>query len=556
MKLHLPGAQPKVAPAKLNQSASPCLSLPIPVIGDASKNSQSPRTELVSGPLGASKPKTNFKLLGFQEEVASQAYNLLSKNNSAILIAPTGTGKAFFIAEMCYRLREHSHYHNEAQPIIILTKKSVITQTRRVIALRGVKNVIVCSYDQIRSTIGTAFLQWKTRIVNDIPIEWPVWYKDGILKPCLIITDECQCLKNEDSLQHKCIMSYVEDGGQVFFASATPGSRPKHFKCICVALGCCSSKNWASWVKAMSAPKQPEEYCPAAIRRIREGIEQFTIRFHNIKYEHQTRIRQLLINFETLEKFRIYREAFNEYQEAREKAERNALDGMAALFVAILKFRQKSEILRADTLARLAHEECKQGKNVIIATAFTETLKVIHTILIETYGYTQDSISTIIGGQSEKERQTNIDEFQNEKRNICLLMFQAGGAGLSLHNTPNNKRQRVVYLPPVWSAEELVQVLGRAHRINSQSTTYQYIVWYKDTIEEEVAAKVKIKCRALKEIVGKNENWVDAFNTSASSGERKLLSINDKPVKLLTSCDEDDEDIEQESDVPPMIDVE
>ena len=92
-----------------------------------------------------------------------------------------------------------------------------------------------------------------------------------------------------------------------------------------------------------------------------------------------------------------------------------------------------------------------------------------------------------------------------------LLTLKAGGAGLSLHHEHKQSRPRYCIIPPTYSAIQLVQLLGRAHRINSLSTTYQDCVWFRGTIEEQIAAKVQIKMRSLKEIVSRRETWLDLF---------------------------------------------
>jgi superfamily II DNA or RNA helicase len=94
-------------------------------------------------------------------------------------------------------------------------------------------------------------------------------------------------------------------------------------------------------------------------------------------------------------------------------------------------------------------------------------------------------------------------------------------------------------LPPTWSAIELVQLLGRAHRINSRSTTHQDIIWYRDTIEEYVAEKVQRKMKSLKEIVSKRETWLDLFtpegllhvDDQTNGGAGKLADLKDEKTE-------------------------
>jgi hypothetical protein len=76
---------------------------------------------------------------------------------------------------------------------------------------------------------------------------------------------------------------------------------------------------------------------------------------------------------------------------------------------------------------------------------------------------------------------------------------------------------------------ELVQGLGRVPRLTSLSDTPQTIVFFADTIEEEVARKVEVKLRCLKEVVQQKEQWTDVL-------------VKESVVKLpqVEETDEDD----------------
>lgn len=129
-----------------------------------------------------------------------------------------------------------------------------------------------------------------------------------------------------------------------------------------------------------------------------------------------------------------------------------------------------------------------------------------------------------LGKQGKIARQDEIDKFQSGKSKYCIFTFKSGGVGLSLHHDDEKHRQRETILAPTYSAIELVQGLGRAHRITSISDTIQTIVFYRETIEEHVASKVSQKLRCLKEVVRTRESWEDVIIGSA--GKRAEVDEN------------------------------
>ena len=117
-------------------------------------------------------------------------------------------------------------------------------------------------------------------------------------------------------------------------------------------------------------------------------------------------------------------------------------------------------------------------------------------------------------------------------------MFQAGYAGLSLHHHEKNNRPRRVLLPPVWSSEEFIQFLGRAHRINTQSTTYQHIIWYAGTVEERVMARCQQKTTSSKAVMG--DTWASAYNDNQSDNDKDIDALLQKQLKNNNDTEEEE----------------
>jgi hypothetical protein len=137
-------------------------------------------------------------------------------------------------------------------------------------------------------------------------------------------------------------------------------------------------------------------------------------------------------------------------------------------------------------------------------------MRKVYTELVK-LGLSKDKIAFIIGGQTPTKREAQRQLFQTGKADVMLFTMRSGGVGISLHHDTEQGRPRHIIIPPTWSAIDLVQALGRGHRITSISDTTQDVVWYKDTIEEKVCARVEAKLDCINASVGARENWVNVF---------------------------------------------
>lgn len=170
-----------------------------------------------------------------------------------------------------------------------------------------------------------------------------------------------------------------------------------------------------------------------------------------------------------------------------------------------------------------------------------------------------------LGSQDLDVRQMEIDNFQIGKSKFAIFTFKAGGVGLSLHHTDEltefkcrrkesgyaleedipkvPTRQRKTFLAPSYSVIEMVQGSGRVPRLNSLSPTEQIMLFYKNTIEEEIAHIVSVKFRCLSKITAQKESWQDF-----------ILGKRTKEEIIATSKDIADDTGEIELELPSSDD--
>lgn len=169
-----------------------------------------------------------------------------------------------------------------------------------------------------------------------------------------------------------------------------------------------------------------------------------------------------------------------------------------------------------------------------------------------------------LGAQSLDDRQIDIDKFQSGKSEFCIYTFKAGGVGLSLHHTDEEVaykcrrkesgyaveediinvpvRPRYNFVTPTYSAIELVQGLGRCPRLTSLSNTIQELIFYRGTIEEDVALIVQQKLRCLSKVVKMREKWSDIIDNPAQGANH----VNN--TKDLIDSEDDSIDVEDEEE--------
>lgn len=496
-------------------------------------------------------------LYPFQQSSSQKLLDLVKQNKSALLIGATGTGKTFIAGEVLSELFSTGYFAKSTKPfpVFYLTKSSIIPQTQEVL-FQDYKlpadKIFVVNYDQLRATLGGLFLTWQERYSRDLTDKWlePIWRKETM--PDFIFCDECQALKNEDSLQSKILLEYVKQGGQVIAASATPFTRVSEARFCTLAIkprvegfGTIKDLNWQHFSQVIAGSQSaPTDWNSAAVERLTKQLDSNIVRVTGVKFQKRTLTHCKLIDFATNEDAAYYAKAYEDYLTTLAAINKDEPGGVAAIWVAQTKFRIRSETIRAPYSAKIAFDVVNNlGKQVILASNYVNPLMLIKKEL-NNLGVDDEKIAIIVGGQSKEERQENIKSFQGGKASYCLFTLKSGGVGLSLHHNPKNQdvcKPRYVILPPTWSAIELVQALGRAHRINSVSTTHQDIVWFRGTIEEEVAQKVARKLKSMSSLVRTKETWTDVFSRRVDLNDIEEL----KQLSISESTDSDEDSIEE-----------
>lgn len=160
-------------------------------------------------------------------------------------------------------------------------------------------------------------------------------------------------------------------------------------------------------------------------------------------------------------------------------------------FAVIMKSRRLSELLKVPTMVDWIEEMYDEGISPVVFFNFDDTRAAIENRLSKLKKF-DGLIARVVGGQSEKQRNADVEDFQRDSKRVMLINISAGNSGLSCHDL-NGKFPRHTLINPNWSAIMTVQALGRVHRADGKTPVMQRFLFAADTIEEKMRQKIQVK---------------------------------------------------------------
>lgn len=145
--------------------------------------------------------------------------------------------------------------------------------------------------------------------------------------------------------------------------------------------------------------------------------------------------------------------------------------------------------------------------------------RAIHQLLHEKLS--EFSPVSIIGGQSDKFRQEQIDMFQSGKSKLMIAGLRAGNVGINL-----TRAKYVIFAELDWSPAIHRQAEDRLHRIGQKNTVFAYYLIGNGTLDDHVADILVDKSYEIDSIMdGTNED----FENKEKAG-LILAQIHDKII--------------------------
>lgn len=176
---------------------------------------------------------------------------------------------------------------------------------------------------------------------------------------------------------------------------------------------------------------------------------------------------------------------YAEMASALARLEDQAADDLAPdlQLTAILRARQKIELLKVPIAVELARDYVARGHQVGIFVNFTETINELSARL--------QTRCWIRGGQKLSDRDKVVEDFQTQQEPIILINNEAGGAALSL---PGDGRVGLVFPPE--KAVTFKQLVGRFHRDGGGNCFYR-VLFAEKTVEVRMHRNLQKKLNNL-----------------------------------------------------------
>jgi hypothetical protein len=447
-------------------------------------------------------------LIGEQVTHAKTLLDSLYFNGVANDLSETGCGKTYVavaVAEMMKR------------PVIVVCPKTVRNKWTKLMKLWGVHPKLVINYEKLVRG-NTPWLKYNPapKGPNGKPIkDYPRWCLTKLNFPdnALVILDEAHRCKAFSSLCAGLMIACKKQGYKLMNLSATLACDPrdmravgyannlmrnydnKSYKAFCIEHG-------AEWLGRWGALTfNPEDSrAQAKMKMIHESL--FTIQKSASRLTRKIMAEYFPANHVDATAYSMDDISTRKIQAVYDWLERE-LDSLAehcekygdCILTVILEARQRIELLKVPLFVELVEDAYDEGNSVVCFVNFTRTLEAISTKLNHRKNL-KGLIGYIHGGQKDKDRERDVEDFQSDRKRIILANQAAGGVAIDLHDL-NGKYPRESILSPDFSAIKLLQAMGRIHRHGALTPCYQTLAYVAGTIEERAVVKVQGKINNL-----------------------------------------------------------
>ena len=432
-------------------------------------------------------------LLAPQREHAVNLLNSLYVNGVASDQSETGTGKTYVAAWIAKYLNS---------PVVIVCPKVVIPSWTKVLSYFGIKAHCLINYEKLirGNTEHLSFKDNKDDSASDYIINFP--------KNSLVILDEVHKCKSGSSKNSDFLIKLKMDGYKTLLLSATTATNPLEMKAFGFATTLHNLVNYRHFITDSGAyvGRFGGYQIDLGSQRTVEAMANIHNQLFN-EYKVSSRMTRKMFD-KIFPDNHVMAECFDmgtntdkinrvyEQMEAELAAlEESSVNYSQHHFAIMTKARRMAELLKVPTMVEMIEDWFEEGISPVVFVNFTDTVEAIIKQLSKNRKF-DGLIAKIVGGQTDKVRQADIEGFQNDTKRIMIANLAAGNAGVSLHDL-NGKFPRASVISPSYSAINLLQALGRIHRAEGKTKCVQKIMFAAGTIEEDACKRVQCKLNNL-----------------------------------------------------------
>lgn len=433
------------------------------------------------------------KLIGPQFEHACRLIDSLYINGVAVDLSDTGTGKSYVASFVAA---------NFNSPVVVVCPKVVIPTWKKVLSEFQIKAHIIINYEKLMrgNTEYLTFKDGKGNTSDDYQLHFP--------KNSLVILDEVHKCKGWNSKNSDFLIALKKQHYKLLLLSATSATNPMEMKSFGYATTLHNLANFKDFLKDAGAymNRFGGYQIDLGNKRTLEMMGDIHNRLFN-SYKIASRMRRSMFK-DIFPDNRVLAECFDmgantsKIQRAYElmeqelaQLEESSANYSSHHFAVMTKYRRLTELLKVPTMLEMIEDLFDEGISPVVFVNYTETVNSIVNHLSKNTRYA-NQIGCIVGGQSAKTRQNDIDAFQNDTKRIMIVNLAAGNAGVSLHDLNGNFPRHSI-ISPSFSAINMLQALGRIHRAEGKTPCLQKIMFASDTVEEIACRRVQSKLNNL-----------------------------------------------------------
>lgn len=432
-------------------------------------------------------------LLPPQREHAVSLLNSLYINGVACDQSETGTGKTYVAAWLAKNLNS---------PVVIVCPKVVIPSWTKVLSYFGIKAHCLINYEKLMrgNTEHLNFKDGKDNGPSDYVINFP--------KNSLVILDEVHKCKSATSKNSDFLIKLKMDGYKSLLLSATAATNPLEMKAFGFATTLHNLVSYRQFITSSGA--YAGRYGGFQIDLQSQKTVEAMSNIHNTLfnlYKVSSRMTRKMFDkifpdnhvmadcFDMGTNTDKINRVYLQMEAEMAALEESSINYSQHHFAIMTKARRMAELLKVPTMVEMIEDWYDEGISPVVFVNFTDTVEAIEKQLAKNSKF-DGKIARIVGGQSDKVRQNDIELFQSDVKRIMIANLAAGNAGVSLHDLIGN-HPRGSIISPSYSAINLLQALGRIHRAEGKTTCIQKVMFAAGTIEVEACKRVQCKLNNL-----------------------------------------------------------
>ena len=419
--------------------------------------------------------------------------NSLYINGVACDQSETGTGKTYVAAWIAKNLNS---------PVVIVCPKIMIPAWTKVLSYFGIKAHCLINYEKLirGNTEHLSFKDGKDNSASDYTINFP--------KNSLVILDEVHKCKSSTSKNSDFLIKLKMDGYKSLLLSATAATNPLEMKAFGFATTLHNLTSYRQFITDSGAyvGRYGGFQIDLQSQKTVEAMSNIHDKLFNL-YKVSSRMTRKMFdkifpdNHVMAECFDMgtntdkINKVYLQMESELAALEESSVNYSQHHFAIMTKARRMAELLKVPTMVEMIEDWYDEGISPVVFVNFTDTVEAIEKQLAKNRKF-DGKIARIVGGQSDKVRQKDIELFQSDNKRIMIANLAAGNAGVSLHDL-NGNFARGAILSPSYSAINLLQALGRIHRAEGKTKCIQKVMFAAGTIEEDACKRVQSKLNNL-----------------------------------------------------------